>query len=44
LKRDPAECARSAILAFITDCEESAVLRAQLAGGTHARAEMQPED
>jgi hypothetical protein len=44
LKRDPAECARAAILAFVRDCEESACLRAQLAGGTHVRTEMLPED
>jgi hypothetical protein len=44
LKRDPVECARSAILAFITDCEESAAMRAQLTGGGHLRTEMLPED
>jgi hypothetical protein len=43
LKRDPAECARSAILAFITDCEESARMRAQLAGSDWIRVEMEPE-
>jgi predicted transcriptional regulator len=43
LKRDPAECARTAILAFVTDCEESAQMRAQLAGGTHVRPETLPE-
>ena len=35
LGRDPAECARSAILAFVADCEEAAQLRARLGGGDH---------
>ncbi|RAU21948.1 hypothetical protein CU669_11375 [Paramagnetospirillum kuznetsovii] len=35
LKRDPAECAISAILAFVTDCEEAQSLRARLGGGDH---------
>jgi predicted transcriptional regulator len=35
LKRDPAECARSAIVAFVQDCEESAQLAARLNGGDH---------
>ncbi|KIL98141.1 hypothetical protein CCC_01202 [Paramagnetospirillum magnetotacticum MS-1] len=33
LGRDPAECARSAILAFVKDCEDAATLRARLGGG-----------
>jgi predicted transcriptional regulator len=43
LKREPQECARSAILAFVRDCEENARMRAQLAGGTHVRPETLPE-
>ncbi len=43
LGRDPAECARSAILAFVADCEEAAEMRAQLAGGQWLRAENQPD-
>lgn len=43
LGRDPAECARSAILAFVKDCEEAAEMRAQLAGGQWLRAENQPD-
>lgn len=35
LGRDPAECARAAILAFITDCEEAQTLRNRLGGGDH---------
>ena len=33
LGRDPAECARAAILAFVTDCEEAARNRARLGDG-----------
>lgn len=43
LKRDPTDCARAAILAFVRDCEENAQMRAQLAGGTHLRPETLPE-
>ncbi|WP_096704562.1 hypothetical protein [Magnetospirillum sp. 15-1] len=43
LGRDPAECARSAVLAFVQDCEEAAQMRAQLAGGQWVRAENQPD-
>lgn len=43
LKRDPAECARSAILAFVGDCEDAARMRAQLAGGDWVRVENQPD-
>ncbi len=43
LGRDPAECARSAVLAFVTDCEEAARMRAQLAGGQWVRMENQPD-
>lgn len=43
LGRDPAECARTAILAFVTDCEESARMRAQLGGGDWVRTENQPD-
>jgi predicted transcriptional regulator len=35
LKRDPAECARSAIAAFVTDCEEAQALRARFGGGEY---------
>ncbi|EME71629.1 hypothetical protein H261_01816 [Paramagnetospirillum caucaseum] len=43
LKRDPAEYARAAILAFVTDCEDAARMRAQLAGGDWVRMESQPD-
>ena len=33
LGRDPAECARAAILAFVTDCEDAALMRARLGDG-----------
>jgi hypothetical protein len=33
LKRDPTECALSAITAFVTDCEESFALAAQFGDG-----------
>lgn len=43
LGRDPAECARAAILAFVADCEEAARMRAQLGGGDWVRTENQPD-
>jgi predicted transcriptional regulator len=33
LKRDPAECAVSAILAFVADCEEASAHAAQFGDG-----------
>lgn len=35
LGRDPAECARSAILSFVVSCEEAWSLRQRLGGGEH---------
>ncbi|ARJ66646.1 hypothetical protein WV31_13680 [Magnetospirillum sp. ME-1] len=43
LGRDPVECARSAILAFVTDCEDAARMRAQLGGGDWVRVETLPD-
>jgi len=33
LKRDPEECAASAIRAFVEDCEENAAMAERLGGG-----------
>ncbi|CAA7613180.1 conserved hypothetical protein [Candidatus Terasakiella magnetica] len=35
LGRKPEDCARAAILDFVTDCEETARLRSRLGGGDH---------
>ncbi|CUW38173.1 conserved protein of unknown function [Magnetospirillum sp. XM-1] len=43
LGRDPAQCALSAILAFVTDCEDAARMRTQLGGGDWVRTENQPD-